>query len=191
MVKQSEDEVPKTPDHIAQIRDIIFGPMKREYDERFGQIVAELKADRDDSITRNEELRARLEEKITAGLNALDQSLSQLSAKMQSDNTSLHQLLEKKEQKLVSDLMALTGRVDENNASLRHDLTEIRTKLQADLRSVKEEAARNLETQSSQLRETKVSRDVMAEMLQEVAMKLRGVEVLEELKKAARRKNGE
>jgi hypothetical protein len=191
MVKQSEDGVPKTPDHIAQIRDIIFGPLKREYDERFSEIVAELNAEKNNFIARNEELRGLLEEKISAGLNALDQSLRQLSARVQDDHTSLQQLIEKKEQKLVADIAALTQRVDEANTGLRHDLTEARTKLQADLRSAKDEAARNLETQFSQLRETKVSRDVMAEMLQEVAMKLRGVELLEELKKAARRKNGE
>lgn len=191
MAKQPEDGVPKTSDHIDQIRDIIFGPQKREYDERFEQVMAELQRSRNESSARADELREKLEEKITAGLNTLDQAIRQLSAKLQSENANLQKQIGKQEDKLNADITALTQRVDKDNAAVRQDIVDTRSKIQTEVRNTKEELSKNLDTQSSALRETKVSRDVMAEMLQEIAMKLRGVEVLEELKKAARKKPGE
>lgn len=191
MAKQPDNGGPKTSDHIEQIRDIIFGPQKREYDERFEQVIAEIRRSRSDSSARMDELRASLEERMTAGMSALDQAIRQLSARVDSETTHLQKQLDKAEQKLNTDIAALTHRVDQENSALRHDIADSRSKLQAEMRNAREELTKNLDTQSSELRETKVSRDVMAEMLQEVAMKLKGVEVLEELKKAARKKPGE
>jgi hypothetical protein len=187
MAKKPEGGVPTTADHIEQIRDIIFGPQKREYDDRFEQLATELQKTRNEASTHIEELREHIEEKITAGFASLDQAIKQLSAKSQADNTSLRKQIEQTEEKLNADIAALSQRVNESNAALRQDLGDTRSKLQADLRGAKEDLTKNIETQSSTLRETKVSRDVMAQMLQEVAMQLRGVEVLEELKKAARK----
>jgi phage host-nuclease inhibitor protein Gam len=191
MSKQPDDGVPKTSDHIEQIRDIIFGPQKREYDERFEQVIAELQRSRNEFSARADEMRDRLEEKITSGLNALDQGIRQLSAKLQAETADLQKRLQRAEEKLNTDITALSQRVDQNNTALRQDLADTRSRLQTEVRTTRDELSKNLDVQSSSLRETKVSRDVMAEMLQEVAMKLRGVEVLEELKKAARKKPGD
>jgi hypothetical protein len=191
MAKQSENGIPRNSDHIEQIRDIIFGPQKREYDERFGQVFAEIKRDREDAVSRIEELRTQMQEKITAGLNALDLNLRQLATKVDTENANIQQLIEKTTRKLDNEIGALSQRLEENTASLRKDLNDTRAKLQSDIRSAKDDAARSLDAESTLLRETKVSRDVMSEMLHEMAMKLNGIEMLEELKKATTKEPGE
>jgi len=224
MPKQSEDGTPKPLDHIEQIRDIIFGPQKREYDDRFSQFTAELKRTKNEMVARNDDLRAQFQKEITAGLAALDQSLRQLTEKMEAettglrqrmqdenqalqqriqsendslrqkmaaDNATLQQLLETTEKKLNAELASLVQKVDESNATLRKELNDVRARLQSELHAARDEAARNLESESTRLRESKVSRDVMAEMLHEVAMKLEGVEMLAELQRAARKKSAE
>jgi hypothetical protein len=191
MPKQSENGISKSLDHIEQIRDIIFGPQKREYDDRFSQLTAEMKRNKGELVARTDELHAQLREKITTGLDALDKSLRQLTAKMESEDAALQQLIEKTEKKLSADLGTLAQKVDEHNTALRKELSDTRSRFQAELNAVREEATRNLDAESTRLRESKVSRDVMAELLHELAMKLEGVEMLAELQRAARKKSAE
>lgn len=76
-------------------------------------------------------------------------------------------------------------------AALQRELTEARTKLQSELRLLQEHTAAELDSQVKALRDDKVSRDAIADLFQTAAMRLRGVEMIEDLRKAAKTKTGE
>ena len=75
------------------------------------------------------------------------------------------------------------------NSALRQELAGTKTKLQSEVLQVKEHFAGELEKQVSLLKDSNVSRETLAELLQEMAVKLRRVELLEELTNVVGRKS--
>ncbi len=163
MAKTPDDGAEAIPDHnIEQIRDIIFGPQKRQYDQRFERLTADLRK-------HQEEARAHTDERFETLQKRSDGNLANA----------------------VTEFTAKLQKLSDLNTALQRELTETKSKVQADIRSVREQLSSELDAQVAALREGKVSREDMAELLQAMAMKLKGVEVLEELRRAARKKSGE
>ena len=161
--------------NIDQIRDIILGPQKREFEDRMQKLCADIQKLQDEGRARADELRDAMQTAVSTMQDSLDKGLRQLGTKLQAEVSSLRQEIDRVEKKAGADLAGSVQNANESTASLKKEL-----------RGVKEQLSKDLETHVSDLRDTKVSREIMAEMLQEVAMKLRGVEVLEELKKAVK-----
>ena len=158
MAKASDDGSLKPADHIDQIRDILLGPQRRDYDQKFESTIADIRKSREESRQRADELEGALKAEIAALQRALDQQSRQLSTTIQEQTAKLQQLISHNEEKI---------------------------------RSVKEQLSRDLETHVTALGDGKVSRDVMAELLQELALKLKGVEIVGELRKATRKAQGD
>lgn len=151
MAKLPDDGSSKIPDHIEQIREIIFGAQKRDYDQRFAKIIADLDRYKEDTRTKAEEMEGSLKADIEARHRSLEQEIHQLAQKIQ------------------------------------EELADTKSKLRSEARVLREQLSSEIESQVSALRDSNVSREAMAELLQELAMKLKGIEVLEELTKAARK----
>ncbi len=70
MVKTPDNGAQHSPDHIEQIRDSIFGPQKRQYEQRFQQKTADLYKYQGEvrahTDKRFDSLRNRLEEKLAS-----------------------------------------------------------------------------------------------------------------------------
>ena len=143
-----------TLDHIEQIRDIIFGPQKREYDQRL--------------------------EKLNAEIRLLKEELARLSKETIKGET-----------KVLGEIEARSKVLTESIASLRAEQGDARKTLQAELQAQKETLATNLEEQVTALRAEKVSRDTLAELLQAMALQLKGTTVRQELERAVRKNSAE
>ncbi len=151
MAKTPDDGSLKDGDHINQIRDILLGPQKRDYDQKFDRAFADLRSAKEESQARSEELEASLKSEIAALQRVVDQQARQLST----------------------------------------TLSEQTAKLHTEIRSVKEQLSKDLETHVAALSDGKVSREIMAELLQELALKLKGVGIVESLHKTARKAQGD
>jgi predicted RNase H-like nuclease (RuvC/YqgF family) len=162
MAKHPDNGSQHAPDHIEQIRDIILGPQKRQYDQRFEQMAADLRKYEGDA-------RAHTDDRCDALQKRFEERLGSATA----------------------DLTARLQRLTEANTMLQQELHEAETKLHSAVRTLREQLSAELNTHVSTLRDSKVSRESMADLLQEMAMKLKGVEVMEELTKAVRKKAGE
>jgi len=158
MAKAQDDGSLKEADHINQIRDILLGPQKRDYDQKFDSTLADIRKSREESRQRSDELEGALKAEIATLQRALDQQTRQLSTTIQEQTAKLQQLISQNEEKI---------------------------------RSVKEQLSKDIESHVAALRDGKVSRDVMAELLQELALKLKGVEIVGELRKATRKGQGD
>ncbi|MBK7259858.1 MAG: hypothetical protein IPI01_19075 [Ignavibacteriae bacterium] len=164
MVKPTNDEVQRNPDHIDQIRDIIMGPQKRDMDQRHDRLAADLRRHQDDTTTHLDEIRSQINAEV-----------ARLSKTMQQNRADLEDALATKVRELAS--------VQEDH---RQELAALRTKFQNDLRTTREQLAGELERNITALRDTTVARERLAELLQEVALKLRNDAVLEEFSNAMR-----
>ena len=162
MAKPPDNGSQRSPDHIEQIRDIILGPQKRQYDQRFEQMATDLHK-------HQAEARAHTDERCDALQKRFEEKLAGATA----------------------DLTARLQKLSDANAGLQQELHAAETKLHSAVRAVREQVSTELNTHVSALRDTKVSKETMAELLQELALKLKEVEVFEELKKAVRKEPGE
>jgi|WetSurMetagenome_2_1015567.scaffolds.fasta_scaffold150069_2 hypothetical protein len=168
MAKSTTDDIQRSPDHIDQIRDIIMGPQKREMDQRHDRLAADLRRLQEDTGTRVEELRAL----ITA-------ESGRLLKTMQQNHEKLEGALAAKARELAS--------VQEDH---RQELAAVKAKLQADLRATRDQLAGELEKNITALRDSSVARESLAEFFQELALKLRKDDVLEEFRNAVRSGEG-
>lgn len=180
MAKPTEASAQQAPDHIEQIRDIIFGPQKREYDKQLERISADLHKSQDQAKKHTDER-----------CDSLEQSLRELSATLRKEVAETQSAFDGKVATMSADFSAKLQKANEAIASLQRELAETRAKLQSEVRTHRDQLTSQLESHVSALKESKVSRDTMAELLQKMAIDLKGVEVLEELQRSARRKAGE
>jgi hypothetical protein len=181
----------KPPDHIEQIRDIIVGPVKRQYDLIIEQLKTDFQRRQEEARTRTNELHELVRGEISTNHRSHEQGLQELAARLQQESSNVLELIKKGQVSLNQELVAGLQRMSEANAALQQELAETKTRFQSDIRMLKEQVSAELETHVSAVRDTNVSRDAMAGLLQELAMKLKGTEVLEDLKKAAKKKQGE
>lgn len=168
MSKPINDELQHGPDHIDQIRDIIMGPQKREMDQRHERLAADLRRHQEDTGTHLDEIRSLINAEV-----------ARIAKTMQQNRADIEDALAAKARELAS--------VQEDH---RQELAALRTKFQNDLRSTRDQLASDLERNITALRDSSVARERLAELLQEVAMKLRNDAVLEEFSNAVRSGEG-
>lgn len=162
MSRPSSDEPQKTSDHIDQIRDIIIGPQRREMDQRLERISTEIRKSSDAQAASLEEARTALHGEI----GAVIRSLQQMRAEM--------------EKEMAAGMQSLKTAHDQ----LHQELDAAKAKLLTDIRTMREQLAAETERSVAALRDSSVPRDVLAELLQEMAVRLRTDDVLEDLRKA-------
>ena len=167
MAKPPDDASRNDPNNIDQIRDIILGPQKRQTDQRFEQITADLRRSQEESRTASREIRENLSQEVARLQKLLDQTQAALRAEISAKVQQLEAAL----------------------ASARDELAATRAKHQSEIHLLKDEFSKELEHHVTDLRESNVSRETMADLLQELAAKLKRVEFLEELTNAVGRKS--
>jgi len=167
MAKPPDDASRNDPNNIDQIRDIILGPQKRQTDQRFEQLTADLRHSQEESRTASREIRENLSQEVVRLQKLLDQTQAALRAEISAKVQQLEAAL----------------------ASARDELAATRAKHQSEIHLLKDEFSKELEHHVTDLRESNVSRETMADLLQELAAKLKRVEFLEELTNAVGRKS--
>jgi hypothetical protein len=173
---KSTDATPQAmPDYIEQIRDIIVGPQKREYDQHFERVAGDLRKFQEQAAKHTDER-----------CGALDHAFHEFSAKLRKEAADLQHSFEAKMSSASTDFSSKLQSANESIASLQRELSETRAKLQSEIRMQKEQLITEMESHVSMLRESKVSKDAMAELLQQLAMNLKGVQVLETLQRVVR-----
>jgi len=191
MAKHPDNGSPPAADHIDQIRDIILGPQKRDYDDRFKRIAVDIAKCREETRAQIEERAEALQSEISADRRTFEAELHEISSKLRQEASDLQKQLERAVTGFVDDFSLRLKKAMEADDTLRNELASTKTKLQADIRSAADQLSQELEAHVGALREGKVSREALAELLEELSLRLKRSEVLEELTKAARKKNGD
>ena len=181
----TKDEMRERLGNIDQIRDIIFGPQLREANSRIAQIESDLSLLQQELRDRTDQVKTALSTELRAAVDSLEKKLKSVSLSAQEESLDLRQQLDRVSKKFSNSVEALDQTVDKQTNSLRTELVETRTKLQEDVRTLREHVFEELERRFSTLKEAKVSRDDMAEVLFELGMRLKGTEVIPRLQAAA------
>lgn len=184
MSEISKEEMRERLGNIDQIRDIIFGPQLREYDNRFEKIESEISLLQQEMRDRIDQVKTVVSTELRSAFDSLEKKLRSISLSYQEEISDLRQQVDRVNKKFTNAVEALDQNVDNQTSSLRQELTESRTKLQEDVRTLRSQVFEELERRLSSMRDTKVSKDDVAEILFEMGMRLKGNEFVPQLKQA-------
>jgi hypothetical protein len=180
----TRDEIRERLGNIDQIRDIIFGAHLREYTSRLDKAESDIASLQLDVRDRLNDLKATLANELRAAVESIDKRLKNISASTQEETADLRQQVDRINRKFTSSIESLDEVVEAQRVALREELAQTRDSLQNDNRELRSLVLEELDRHFSILREDKISKDDMAELLFELGMRLKGSEFVPELREA-------
>lgn len=184
MSEISKEEMRERLGNIDQIRDIIFGPQLREYDNRFDKIESDISLLQQEMRDRIDQVKTVVSTELRSAFDSLEKKLRSISLSYQEEISDLRQQVDRVNKKFTNAVEGLDQNIDSQTTSLRKELTDSRTKLQEDVRTLRLQVFEELERRLSTMRDVKVSKDDVAEILFELGMRLKGNEFVPQLKQA-------
>jgi hypothetical protein len=181
----TRDEIRERLGNIDQIRDIIFGAHLREYTSRLDKAESDIATMQQDVRDRLSELKSVLAIELRNAVDSIDKRLKTISASTQEETADLRQQFERINRKFTNSIETLDETVEAQRVALRDELAQTRDSLQTDNRELRSLVLEELDRHFSILREDKLSKDDMAELLFELGMRLKGSEFVPELREAA------
>lgn len=182
MAEITKEEMRERLGNIDQIRDIIFGAQLREYDNRFDKIDSDLSMMQQDMQARLEQIKTVLSGEMRATIDSFEKKIKSITLNTQEESADLRQQIDRVNRKFSSSIEALDEAIDNQTSSLREEVSQTRERLSEETRTLKTQVFEELDRRFSMLRDVKVSRDDMAEILFELGMRLKGTEFVPELK---------
>ena len=184
----TKDEIRERLGNIDQIRDIIFGAHLREYNSRLDKAESDIAAMQQDVRDRLTDLKNTLTLELRAAVESIDKRLRNISASAQEEAADLRQQYDRINRKFTNSIETLDEAVESQRVALRDELAQTRDSLQNDNRELRSLVLEELDRHFSILRDDKLSKDDMAELLFELGMRLKGSEFVPELREAAEEK---
>jgi SMC interacting uncharacterized protein involved in chromosome segregation len=192
MTDIGKEEMKDRLGNIDQIRHLLFGNKIKEYeqlfesnDRRLDRLESELANFQSEMRDRLTQLQESLSSEIRSGLDSLEKKLKYLSLTTHEETSKLQQAIESTNKKLTQGVEALDKKVNYQANFLRNEVTQTREKLEGEFQILKQQFFAEMEKGMTDLKEGKVSRRDLAEVLFELCLKIKGTEFVPNLKEAA------
>lgn len=166
--KKSSDH----PDNVDQIRDILFGGQMREYEQRFSrlderlqQAAEQLRIDVDKRID-------QIEAYVRKECDKLSDKISKHNKDHQNSIKDLESSLGLASTQINESLNDVTGRFDSELAEVRDDLHQASKSSLKQIQDLADNQSNQLMREARELRESRLSREEMASLLGELALRI-------------------
>jgi gas vesicle protein len=186
MSEVSKEEIRERMGNVELIRDIIFGAKLQEYDNRLDKLESQLSLLDKEMRDRTLAVKTECLTELRASVDSLEEKIKSLSLTSQRDNADIRQLIDRTYKSFSSSLESIDKTVVSQSSSIRKELSETREKLQEDTQSLKAQIFDELEKRFSMLKDVKLSRNDMADILFELGLRIKKAEFTPELKESAR-----
>lgn len=171
--------------NIDQIRDIIFGAQLREYDNRLDKIESNLQLLQLEMRDRLEQIRSSFSTEFRTTVDGLEKKLKSVVLTTQEESVELRLQVDRLNRRFTGNIQTLDETLDSQTAALRGELAQTKTQLQTDVMQLRDLVLEELDKRFSQLSDTKVSKEDMAETLFALGMRLKGTEFIPKLRESA------
>ncbi|RLL54759.1 hypothetical protein D8Y20_02990 [Mariprofundus sp. EBB-1] len=159
--------------NVDQIRDIIFGSQMRDYESRFQRLeerlLNELTTVRNETSTRVDALESYMRNEM----DALNSRQSKERDERESDDKELSEELKQLSKELLKKLSQLDDSVTNQNRELRDQLLNQSKSLSTEIHSTREQLNNALVQATNELQHNKTDRASLAELLSEMALRLK------------------
>lgn len=145
---------------------------------RLDTFETDLTAFREETRKRLEAITESLANLRTESTEVSDKRVQTLASKTQNDVTELRNQAKRTDEKLEFRVQSLNEEIDSSAASLRTDLRQIQKGSKDEIQALKLQLLDELDKRFRELREVKVSRDDMSEILFEFGMRIKGMEMV-------------
>ena len=189
MTNISKEEIRGRLGNIDQIRDLLFGDKIIEYEQRFAvqqQQIAKLQSEFSnfqlEMRDRLTQLQNSLSTEIRSAVDSLEKKLQYLNLTTHEETSKLQQQLKVAEITNNHNLESLQNTVTNKTNFLQNELNKTQSQLEEDVQSLKKEVFEQLDNAFTSLKEGKVSRTDLAEVLFEICLKMKGTDLVPALK---------
>ena len=167
----------KNANNVDQIRDLIFGSQIKDFEEKFNQLNNTLKI-LEEKMTKNfSESQVKLQKETERSLEALEKKIDNLSTTTHKERTKLKELIDATDESLQDQLSNQKDDFTTKLKIMKENTSDEHQKIAESIEAMKTELTETLQTQLATLSDDKLSRDTMAQMLLDVAMKIQGTDV--------------
>lgn len=163
--------------NVDQIRDLIFGNQIKDFEAQFHTLNETLKVMESRMSKAFNESHNKLQKETERSLEVLEKKIDNLAASTQRERTKLKELIDTTDENLHEQL---TNQKDEFNTKLKifkENVSDDSKKMAENMKAMQSEIQATLNKGLSGLSDDKLSRDSMAQMLLDVAMKIQGTDV--------------
>lgn len=185
MAEINRDQIRDRLGNIDQIRDIIFGAQLREYDSRIDKIESNLALLQQEMRDRIDQSKISCLTELRTVADTLEKKIKSLTVTHQNENADIRQTVELVNKKFSNTIESLDQTIDSQTNSLQTNLSETREKFQEEIRILRGHIFEELERRFSMMKDTKIAKDDLAEILFELGLRIKGTEFAPELKEAA------
>jgi LPS O-antigen subunit length determinant protein (WzzB/FepE family) len=173
--------------NIDQIRNLLFGEQLGEYsqrfqsyEDRFENIESELLSFQEETRNRLNQLQNSLTTEIRSAVDSIEKKIKYISLTSQEARSDIQQNLQEVNQKLSQDLTILNKSFVQTTTDLKDELSSTRSNLEKDIETLRNKSFDAINNYINELKETKVSRVDLAEVLFELCLKVKGTEYMPE-----------
>ena len=167
----------KNSNNVDQIRDLIFGSQIHEFEARFEHLEKALQASEAQMMQALDETFNAFRKKTDRSLEALEEKLDHFGATAIKERVKFKELVDATDESLQDQLNSHKEEFTSKLKLIKENMVDDNKKVSNDLVKMRQEVLDRLEKYVQDLSHEKVSRDSMAQMLLDVAMKLQGTTV--------------
>ncbi len=164
---------PAEPENIDKIRDILFGSKERQYDQKFSSIETTVHKEIGDLRNETKKSLASLENYVKKELTSLGEQLRTEQDERLESNDALVGKIDDARRALDRKLTQLSDKTVSGQRDLQEQLLQQSKSLLEEIHEKHESLSSDLERAARELRQDKTDRVELANMLMEVALRLK------------------
>jgi flagellar capping protein FliD len=165
----------KTSEERAELRQRLE-QMEEQYTTRFNTLEEDFSDFQEENRKRFETINDSQTNALQEVAAAANERMQGISSKMQEDVTDLRRQAKHTEEKLEFRVQALNEEIESSTTNMRQELSKIHKGAKDDLQELKAMLLDELEKNVRGLRDSKVSRDEMSEILFQFGMRIKGID---------------
>ncbi|MEH2118225.1 MAG: hypothetical protein V7K46_08510 [Nostoc sp.] len=185
MSQMNKDDVRERLGNIDQIRDIILGTQLREYENRFNKLESDISLLQQQMRSHVDQLKSNFSAELKTGFEVVEKKLKSLNLTTQEETLDLRQQVDRLNKKFSNSVQSLDDTLDSQTTAIRDEIFHTKVQLQDDVTALRDLILEEIDRRFSQLTDTKVSKDDMAETLFALGMRLKETEFIPKLREAA------
>jgi hypothetical protein len=163
--------------NVDQIRDLIFGSQIKEFDEKFNRMDANIKSMHEEIRQGFQKAHEKLQRETERAMEVLEKKIDNLSVTTQKERTKLKDLVDTLDEGLQEKIGLQKDEFDTKLKIMKENVSDEHQNITALIKSTRDDLDRMLKSELSTLSDNKLSRESMAQMLLEVAMKIQGTDM--------------
>jgi vacuolar-type H+-ATPase subunit E/Vma4 len=163
--------------NVEQIRDILFGSQIKDFEEKFVKIENLVSTIEKSMKKALNEAHTKLQKETERALEVLEKKIDNLSSSTQKERAKLKDLIDTTDETFQIQLNNQKDEFATKLKILKDNVSDEQQKLLENINNIKIDVENMLNNKLNKISDDKLSRDSMAQMLLEIAMKIKGTDI--------------